>query len=72
MLQLLVNLTRLDLRKCAGLPVTSWQKHHDTSEKVATRLHTLVKKYPLQGFGRDTTRRCAGASVFYAHPPLES
>ena len=47
LLQLLTNLTRLDLRKCTGLPVKSWRKHHNTPEKVAVLLHKLAKKYPL-------------------------
>ena len=47
LLQVLVNLEKLDLRKCTGLPVKSWQKNYNTPQKVTAFLKKIEKRYPL-------------------------
>ena len=47
LLQLLTNLSYLNLKNCTGLPFKSWQKEYKTQDKVAVFLRKLAKRFPL-------------------------
>lgn len=49
LLQLLTNLTLLDLRYCDGLHFKVWRKKYDNPEKIAGFYARLAKKHPLEG-----------------------
>ena len=48
LLQLLTNLTVLDLRRCDGLHYKIWRKNFDTPEKIAGFYRRLSKRLPLE------------------------